>query len=46
MAALLWHQTHHRGQKRVLMRQAGLRGPGVYGPAQEERAAIGKAPQE
>jgi len=30
----------------VLMRQAGLRGPGVYGPAQEERAVIGMPPQE
>ena len=35
------HQTHHRGQMTVLMRQAGLRVPGVYGPAREEWAAFG-----
>ncbi|MHC4930582.1 MAG: DinB family protein [Planctomycetota bacterium] len=33
---LLIHQTHHRGQLTVLMRQAGLKVPGVYGPAMEE----------
>ncbi|KAB2332100.1 hypothetical protein F7731_17565 [Cytobacillus depressus] len=30
------HQIHHRGQMTVLMRQAGLRVPGVYGPSLEE----------
>lgn len=43
-AALEWliaHQTHHRGQMTVLMRQAGLAVPGVYGPSKEEWAAIG-----
>ncbi|ADG05309.1 DinB family protein [Kyrpidia tusciae] len=34
---LIQHQTHHRGQMTVLMRQAGLRVPGVYGPSKEER---------
>jgi uncharacterized damage-inducible protein DinB len=34
--ALIAHQIHHRGQMTVLMRQAGLRVPGVYGPAREE----------
>jgi uncharacterized damage-inducible protein DinB len=34
------HQTHHRGQMTVLMRQAGLQVPGVYGPSREERAAM------
>ena len=38
---LVTHQTHHRGQMTVLMRQAGLKVPGVYGPAKEEWAAIG-----
>ncbi len=38
---LLDHQTHHRGQMTVLMRQAGLRVPGVYGPAKEEWADMG-----
>ncbi|WP_438315180.1 DinB family protein [Sporosarcina sp. FA9] len=35
------HQTHHRGQMTVLMRQAGLPVPGVYGPSREEWAAFG-----
>lgn len=38
---LITHQTHHRGQMTVLMRQAGLLVPGVYGPAKEEWAAMG-----
>ena len=38
---LIAHQAHHRGQMTVLMRQAGLPVPGVYGPAKEEGAAIG-----
>ena len=41
LAALLRHQTHHRGQMTVLMRQAGLRVPGVYGPAREEWVRMG-----
>jgi len=38
---LIAHQAHHRGQMSVLMRQAGLRLPGIYGPAKEEWAALG-----
>jgi uncharacterized damage-inducible protein DinB len=38
---LIDHQTHHRGQMTVLMRQAGLVVPGVYGPAKEEWGAFG-----
>jgi uncharacterized damage-inducible protein DinB len=38
---LMMHQAHHRGQMTVLMRQAGLTIPGVYGPAKEEWAAFG-----
>ncbi|PGS51965.1 DinB family protein [Bacillus sp. AFS041924] len=34
------HQTHHRGQMTVLMRQAGLVVPGMYGPSKEEWAAM------
>jgi len=34
------HQIHHRGQMTVLMRQAGLVPPGVYGPNEEETAAM------
>ena|SRR5437868_100939 len=41
--ALIAHQTHHRGQMTVLMRQAGLRVPGVYGPAKEEWTQYGMA---
>jgi uncharacterized damage-inducible protein DinB len=41
LASLLRHQTHHRGQITVLMRQAGLRVPGVCGPAKEEWARLG-----
>ncbi len=38
---LLLHQTHHRGQMTVLMRQAGLPVPGMYGPAKEDWAKFG-----
>ena len=41
LSILTAHQTHHRGQMTVLMRQAGLRVPGVYGPSREEWAAFG-----
>ena len=36
LAMLVAHQGHHRGQMTVLMRQAGLKVPGVYGPSKEE----------
>jgi uncharacterized damage-inducible protein DinB len=38
---LLLHQTHHRGQMTVLMRQAGLAVPGMYGPSKEDWAKYG-----
>ena len=41
---LMLHQAHHRGQMTVLMRQAGLKVPGVYGPAKEEWVAYGMEP--
>jgi uncharacterized damage-inducible protein DinB len=44
--ALIAHEAHHRGQMTVLMRQAGLAVPGVYGPAREEWAMYGMAAQE
>lgn len=31
------HQTHHRGQMTVLLRQAGLEVPGVMGPTKEQQ---------
>lgn len=43
---LIDHQTHHRGQMTVLMRQAGLSVPGVYGPSKEEWAGYGAPPPE
>ncbi len=33
---LIDHEIHHRGQMTVLMRQAGLEVPGVFGPSLEE----------
>lgn len=38
------HQAHHRGQMTVLMRQAGLRVPDVYGPSYETWVEKGMAP--
>ncbi|MFL5763293.1 MAG: DinB family protein [Bacteroidia bacterium] len=43
LGVLVKHQTHHRGQLTVLMRQAGLKVPGIYGPAKEEWAAMNMA---
>lgn len=44
LGTLVGHQNHHRGQMTVLMRQAGLRVPGIYGPAREDWAAMGMEP--
>ena len=41
LGSLVHHQIHHRGQMTVLMRQAGLVVPGIYGPAREEWAKMG-----
>lgn len=38
---LVTHQAHHRGQMTVLLRQAGLRVPDVYGPAKEGWSTFG-----
>jgi uncharacterized damage-inducible protein DinB len=46
LSMLIIHQAHHRAQMTVLMRQAGLQVPGVYGPSREEWAAMGMEPQE
>ncbi|WP_156292033.1 DinB family protein [Oceanobacillus salinisoli] len=37
LRVLIDHQTHHRGQMTVLLRQAGLNVPGVMGPTKEEQ---------
>ena len=36
LTILIKHQTHHRAQMTILMRQAGLIVPGIYGPSREE----------
>ncbi len=41
LSILIRHQAHHRGQMTILMRQAGLKVPGVYGPSKEEWEAMG-----
>lgn len=41
LQALVQHEIHHRGQMTVLMRQAGLPVPGLFGPAKEEWAQFG-----
>lgn len=43
---LITHQIHHRGQMSVLMRQAGIKVPGVYGPSREEWTAFGMEPHQ
>ncbi len=46
LGILVTHQIHHRAQLTVVMRLAGLKVPGVYGPAKEEWAGYGMEPQE
>jgi uncharacterized damage-inducible protein DinB len=46
LGVLITHQIHHRGQLTVVMRLAGLKVPGVYGPAKEEWAAYGMESQK
>lgn len=47
LTGVLNHEIHHRGQMTVLMRQAGLTVPGVYGPSKEEWVTYGmEAPSE
>ena len=46
LSILIRHQAHHRGQLTVLMRQAGLKVSGVYGPSKEEWAAWNMAPMD
>ena len=44
LEVLVRHEIHHRGQMTVLMRKAGLRVPGVYGPSLEEWEQMGMSP--
>jgi uncharacterized damage-inducible protein DinB len=41
LSALIHHEIHHRGQMMVLLRQAGSKVPGLYGPAKEEWSQLG-----
>ncbi len=43
---MMLHEIHHRGQMTVLMRQAGLKVFGVYGPSKEEWEQFGMKPPE
>jgi len=43
---LMEHEIHHRGQLTVLMRQAGLKVPGIFGPSKEEWSQHGAPPPE
>ncbi len=38
LSVLILHQTHHRGQLTILLREAGLKVHGVYGPSKEDWA--------
>ncbi|QSO54660.1 DinB family protein [Alicyclobacillus curvatus] len=44
LGLLVKHTIHHRGQITVLMRQAGLQVPGMYGPSKEEWSLRGQEP--
>jgi uncharacterized damage-inducible protein DinB len=43
---LMLHEIHHRGQMTVLMRQADVKVPNIYGPALEGWAEYGTPPPE
>jgi len=46
LKVLIVHQIHHRAQMTVLMRLAGLKVPGIYGPSYEEWQQFGMQPQK
>ncbi|MDR3627083.1 MAG: DinB family protein [Ignavibacteriaceae bacterium] len=46
LTVLIRHQIHHRAQMTVLMRQAGLKVPGVYGPSKEEWELMKMPPRQ
>ena len=41
LSMLIKHIIHHRGQMTVLMRQAGVNVPGIYGPSRDEWSQMG-----
>jgi len=44
LASLVKHEIHYRAQMTVVMRQAGLKVPGIYGPSREEWTQLGMQP--
>ena len=46
LVVLMKHEIHHRAQMTVVMRQAGLKVPGLYGPAKEEWSQYNMPPME
>ncbi len=46
LSVLIVHQIHHRAQMTVLMRMAGLKVNGIYGPSREEWAEMKMPAQE
>ncbi|MFD1885835.1 DinB family protein [Paenibacillus wenxiniae] len=44
LRAVIVHEIHHRGQMSILMRQAGLRVPSIYGPTREDWMEQGLQP--
>ena len=46
LTSLVKHQAHHRAQMTVLMRQAGLKVPGIYGPSREEWELMKMPPRQ
>ena len=46
LQAVIAHEIHHRGQMTILMRQANLKVPGMYGPSKEEWEIYGMSPQK
>ena len=46
LSALVKHEIHHRAQMTILMRQANLPVPGVYGPSKEEWSQYGMPPMK
>lgn len=44
LRVVIQHEVHHRAQMTVLMRQAGLKIPGMYGPVYEEWEEFGMKP--
>jgi len=46
LSSLVKHQAHHRGELIVVMRLAGLKVVGPYGPSKEEWVNYGMQPQE